>query len=172
MSTSQDSKDQELRDLYERYASLVFRRCLSILHSDDEAWDATQDVFMKLMAFLPKIRNRSAIYSWLLSTSTNLCISMLRRKKGVEFDECFHSIENDRLSEDKRLILREIITKLFLPWDKKIRDVVIFSYIDEYSQKEIAQLTGLGESTIRKYLTRFKREARYAYNDAREAINA
>jgi RNA polymerase sigma factor (sigma-70 family) len=164
--------NKELHDLYERYASLVFRRCKYILHSDDEAWDATQDVFMKLMDHLPKIENRSAIYSWLLSTSTNLCISMLRRKKGEEFDECLHSKENKQASVEKRLMLMEIIKKLFLPWDKKIRDVVIYSYIDEYSQKEISQLTGLGESTIRKYLTRFKREARYAYSDAKETFNA
>ena len=164
--------NQEFRGLYEQYASLVFRRCKNILHSDDDAWDATQDVFIKLMAHLPEIENRSAIYSWLLSTSTNLCISLLRRKKGIEFDECIHSNGNDHPSIDNRLILREIIMKLFLPWDKKIRDIVIYSYIDEYSQKEIAQLTGMGESTIRKYLTRFKREARYAYGDAKEAINA
>jgi RNA polymerase sigma-70 factor, ECF subfamily len=164
--------DQELRDLYERYTPLVHRRCKQFLHSDDEAWDATQDVFIKLMKHLPNIENRSAIYSWLLSTSTNLCISMLRRKKGEEFDECFHSDGTGGLSQEKRFVLREIITKLFLPWDKKIRDVVILSYVDEYSQKEISQLTGLGESTIRKYLTRFKRESRQAFGDPKEAFNA
>ena len=172
MAGSNRGTEQELRSLYERYASLVHSRCRSILHSDDEAWDATQDVFMKLMSHLTNIENRSAVYSWLLSTSTNLCISMLRRKKGEEFDECIHSGGNNHLSGEKRLILREIITKLFLPWDKKIREIVIYSYIDEYSQKEIAQLMGMGESTIRKYLTRFKREARCALSDAKEAFNA
>ena len=172
MNVNPANTDQEIRDLYERYGSLVHRRCKNILKSEDDAWDATQEVFIKLMTFLPKIQNRSAIYSWLLSTSTNLCISMLRRKKGAEFDECIHSNETNCLSEGKRLILKEIITKLFLPWDKKIRQIVLYSYIDEYSQKEIAQLMGLGESTIRKYLTRFKREARYAFSDAKEAFNA
>ena len=171
MSMTQEN-NEEFQDLYERYASLVFRRCKYILHSDDEAWDATQDVFIKLMTYLPKIENRSAIYSWLLSTSTNLCISMLRRKKGEQFDECIHSGDKDDLSQEKRYILREVIKKVFLPWDKKIRDVVIYSYIDEYSQKEISQLTGLGESTIRKYLTRFKREARGAFGNVKEVFNA
>ena len=171
MSMTQEN-NEEFQELYKRYASLVFRRCKYILHSDDEAWDATQDVFMKLMSHLTNIENRSAIYSWLLSTSTNLCISQLRRKKGEEFDECVHSGESNHLSSEKRLILREIITKLFMPWDKKIRDIVIYSYIDEYSQKEISQLTGLGESTIRKYLTRFKRETRGAFGNVKEVFNA
>jgi RNA polymerase sigma-70 factor, ECF subfamily len=172
MSPNQENTDKELRDLYERYAPLVHRRCRSFLHSEDDAWDATQEVFIKLMNALPTIQNRSAIYSWLLSTSTNLCISMLRRKRGEEFDEAVHSDETGRMSEGKRLMLKEIIKSLFLPWDKKVRQVVIYSYIDEYSQKEISQLMGIGESTIRKYLTRFKREARYAAHDAKEAFNA
>lgn len=162
----------ELSDLYERYASLVHRRCKYILQSDDEAWDATQDVFMKLMSQLPKIENRSAIYSWLLSTSTNQCISILRKKRGVAFDECVHSDGARDLSQEKQYILREILTKLFLPWDKKVRDVVLYSYIDEYSQKEISQMTGLGESTIRKYLTRFKRESCRSFGNVKEAFNA
>jgi RNA polymerase sigma-70 factor (ECF subfamily) len=171
MSENQGTTDKEIRDLYERYGALVHRRCSSILKSDDDAWDATQEVFMKLMNALPKIQSRSAIYSWLLSTSTNQCISMLRRKKGEQFDECFHSGENG-VPEGKRLILKEIIRKLFLPWDKKVRQILMYSYVDEYSQKEISQLMGLGESTIRKYLTRFKREARNSFNDAKEAFNA
>ena len=172
MRETQENTDRELRDLYERYGPLVHRRCRYILHSDDDAWDATQEVFMKLMAFLPRIQNRAAIYSWLLSTSTNLCISKLRRKKGEEFDEAFHSGEERCMPEEKRLILKEVLSKLFLPWDKKVRQIFMYSYIDEYSQKEISQLMGIGESTIRKYLTRFKREARYALDDAREALNA
>jgi RNA polymerase sigma-70 factor (ECF subfamily) len=169
---SMTQKNDELRDLYERYAPLVHRRCTYILHSDDEAWDATQDVFMKLMSHLPNIENRSAIYSWLLTTSTNMCISRLRRKKETEFDEGIHSDGTNDLSQEKRFIIREIIKKVFLPWDKKVRDVVVYSYIDEYSQKEISQLTGLGESTIRKYLTRFKRETRGAFGNVKEVFNA
>jgi RNA polymerase sigma-70 factor, ECF subfamily len=172
--TENTTNNQELKDLYERYASLVHRRCKYILHSEDDAWDATQEVFIKLMASLNSIRNRGSVYSWLLSTSTNLCISMLRKKTGEEFDETVHAGENNpsKMSAEKRVIFKEIITKLFKPWDKKIRDVVIYSYIDDYSQKEISALTGLGESTIRKYLLRFKRGVQYAYSDAKEVIDA
>jgi RNA polymerase sigma factor (sigma-70 family) len=172
--TGNTNNNKELSELYERYASLVYRRCRFILHSDDDAWDATQEVFIKLMASLSTIQNRAAVYSWLLSTSTNLCISMLRRKKGEEFDETFHSFEGQKseMSAEKRLLFKEIISTLLRPWDKKVRDVLIYSYIDEYSQKEISELMGIGESTIRKYLTRFKRGVRYAYSDAKEVIDA
>ena len=128
------------------------------LKSSDEAWDATQEIFIKLMKALPGIENKQAIYSWLLSTTNNYCISQLRKKKGQEFDENIHS-GNNSLPQERRLFIKEILNRLLGPWDEKTREIVIFTYIDGYKQQEIATLTGMGESTIRKYLTRFRRKS-------------
>ena len=162
MGTMSRETEKELRSLYERYASLVHARCRSILHSQDEAWDATQDVFMKLYNALPAINKKESIYSWLLSASTNHCISLLRKRKTVDFDEEIHSAGGsgtDAPEQEKNLLLKEVLGRFFAPWDRKTCEVVMYAYFDGYKQEEIAKLTGLGESTIRKYLTRFKRKA-------------
>ena len=99
-----DETKQTIRDLYERYSSLVFRHCRFILHSDDEAWDATQEVFLKLIAGLSGIKKHTSTYSWLLSVSTNHCISMLRRKKSEEFDENIHGTESTHAFQDRRFL--------------------------------------------------------------------
>jgi len=153
--------EKELRVLYERYASLVHARCRSILRSQDDAWDATQEVFMKLLNALPAIENKNAIYSWLLSTSTNHCFSLLRRRKSVSFNEEIHSAGSaDQVPhQEKELLLKEVLRRFLSPWDRKIREVVMYAYFDGYKQEEIVLLTGLGASTIRKYLTRFKRKS-------------
>lgn len=151
--------DREIRDLYERYAPLVHSRCLRFLKSDDEAWDATQDVFMKLIDSLATIQKKESIYSWLLSTSTNYCISQLRKKKGVSFEEEMHSSELKGLPQEKWMVVKEVMEHFLNPWDQKIRDVIIYTYFDGYKQEEIAELTGMGESTIRRHLTNFKRKS-------------
>ena len=148
----------ELGDLYKRYASVVHSRCVSVLKSEDDAWDATQEVFMKLNRALPKIRNKKAILYWLMSTSTNHCISVLRRKKTVEFDENIHRVGEGGIPvQEKKMAMKELFRHYFLPWNKKTQQVLFYTYIDGYKQQEIAKLTGLGESTIRKYLTNFRR---------------
>jgi RNA polymerase sigma-70 factor, ECF subfamily len=152
--------EKELRGLYERYASLVHSRCRSILRSEDEAWDATQEVFMKLNNALPSIQNREVIYSWLLSTSTNHCISELRRRRSVSFNEEIHSGGGEQAPRQEREVLfKEVMRRFLAPWDRKVREVVMYAYFDGYKQEEIVELTGLGASTIRKYLTRFKRKS-------------
>jgi RNA polymerase sigma-70 factor, ECF subfamily len=153
--------EKELRALYERYASLVHARCRSILHSEDEAWDATQEIFLKLHQALPTIQKKESLYSWLLSASTNYCISQLRKRRSVDFDEEIHSIAAgfETPHQERSLLLKEVLERFFAPWDRMTREVVMYAYFDGYKQEEIAKLTGLGESTIRKYLTRFKRKS-------------
>jgi RNA polymerase sigma factor (sigma-70 family) len=152
--------ENEVRDLYERYASMVFRRCRKFLKSEDDAWDATQEVFMKLMRSLGTITKKDSIYSWLLSASTNHCISMLRKRRHESFDEEFHGpAEQDGLSQERRMLLDEITRHFLVPWDEKIRQIIIYTYIDGYRQEEIAKLTGMGESTIRRHLTNFRRQS-------------
>jgi RNA polymerase sigma-70 factor (ECF subfamily) len=154
-------RERELRELYERYASLVHARCRSILRSEDEAWDATQEVFMKLHNALPSIKNKGVVYSWLLSTSTNHCISELRRRRSVSFNEEFHRAPDadGAPHQEREVLLKEVLRHFLAPWDKKVREVVMYAYFDGYKQDEIVRITGLGASTIRKYLTRFKRKS-------------
>ncbi len=155
--SSRDSS--ELRDIYVRYASIVHARCRSILKSEDDAWDATQEVFIKLQKALPQVRNKGSIYYWLMSASTNHCISQLRKRKLEEFDEAIHSSSQKSgvPPQERKLAMKELLGRYLLPWDKKVREVIYYTYIDGYKQEEIAKLTGLGESTVRKYLTRFRR---------------
>lgn len=153
--------EKEVKILYERYASMVFRRCNMFLKSEDEAWDATQEVFMKLMRSLDTIRKKDSIYSWLLSAGTNYCISQLRKKRHESFNEEYHGDPGSPsgLPQERRMVLDEIMRHFLSPWDEKTRQVVIYTYFDGYRQEEIARLTGLGESTIRRYLTRFRRQS-------------
>jgi DNA-directed RNA polymerase specialized sigma24 family protein len=86
---------------------------------------------------------------------------MLRRRKSVSFNEEIHSVSrSDQVPhQEKELLLKEVLHRFLSPWDRKVREVVMYAYFDGYKQEEIVRLTGLGASTIRKYLTRFKRKA-------------
>src|SRR5690554_7932380 len=97
---------QEIRSLYERYASMVHIRCRSFLKSEDDAWDATQEIFMKLLYALPNIQKKESIYSWLISTATNHCISVLRKKKHLMFNEEYHGVKDGSFPQEKNKIGR------------------------------------------------------------------
>jgi RNA polymerase sigma-70 factor (ECF subfamily) len=150
-----DSPD--FRGIYERYASVVHARCRSILKSDDDAWDAVQEIFMKLHKSLDEIKNKDSIYCWLMSASTNYCISALRRRKHEEFNEDYHSSAEGTAPQERALNVKRAISKYLMPWDKKVREAVWYACVDGYTSDETAKLTGLGESTVRKYISEFRK---------------
>lgn len=45
--------------LYDRYSGKIFAKCLSLLKSESEAQDATQDVLMKILLNLSKFGGKS-----------------------------------------------------------------------------------------------------------------
>lgn len=152
--------EKNLKTIYDQYASVIHSRCLYILKSEEEAWDITQEVFIKLIKSYDTIKNKRALLAWLLRTGTNMCISHLRKNRGISFNEEYHGDEKKSLSHDKRTINKRIIDLLLKPLGKKTKEILFYLYIDGYTQEEVAELTGMGQSTIRKYLTRFRQKAR------------
>ena len=155
---NQWDEEWDISGLYSKYASLVHGRCLKILWSEDEAWDATQEIFMKLMQSIDKIKKTDSLYYWLQRTTTNHCISILRKKRGVAFDEAYHVRGDNESNPEREMWIKDLTEKIFKPWNKATQEIVIYTYIDGYTQAEISQMMGIGESTIRKYLTKFRRK--------------
>ncbi len=160
MGDESDRSRQQV--LYEKYAPVIYRRCLRFLHSKEEAQDATSEVFLKLLEHWESVENRESALFWIHRTTTNHCISLWRRKKfqGPDNEEGW---EDSPLHADdsmeKVIILRDILKKLMFPWNKTVREIIMYTYWDGYTQEEISTLTGMAPSTIRKYLTRFRRQA-------------
>lgn len=149
------------RELYEKYAPVIHRRCLRYLRSREEAQDATSEVFLKLLDNWESLRNGDSILHWIHRVTTNHCISQWRRKKfqaqddeGVWEDDSRHADD----SSERRIILRDMLEKIMFPWNKVTREIVMYTYWDGYSQEEISSLMGIATSTIRKHLTKVRRQ--------------
>ena len=173
MGRDEDRARQQ--ELYEKYASVIFRRCQRYLHSKEEAQDATSDIFLKLLEHWDSVQNRESALFWIHRTTTNHCITLWRRKKFLGPDN-EDGWENSPLHADdsveKRIILRDILNKLLFPWNKKVREIIMYTYWDGYTQDEISSLTGIAPSTIRKYLTKFRRQAPYFGGPAAQSSHA
>ncbi len=62
MSSMDPGKSKEL---YERYGFLIYSRCIRILRSEDDAKDAMQDVFLKLLGNMNKFKDNEHIIPWI-----------------------------------------------------------------------------------------------------------
>jgi RNA polymerase sigma factor (sigma-70 family) len=83
----------QVGELYDRYAHVIFLRARGILGSDEEAHDAVQETFAKVIKNWEQFRGESSPLTWMYRISTNLCLNRLRNKKGHERKHAAHPEE-------------------------------------------------------------------------------
>ncbi|HUI91214.1 MAG TPA: sigma-70 family RNA polymerase sigma factor [Chitinivibrionales bacterium] len=152
---NQDPGTVPAQELYEKYGFLIHRICLRILGSEDDAKDALQAVFLKLLQQYAGIRDKERTVPWIFNTAKHHCFNMLRANKkfvdGIEPDDIAEVKDEGDCFEK-----RNLIKMIFMNQSRKVRDAVYYTYVEEFDQREIQKITGQSPATIRRNLIKFK----------------
>lgn len=74
--------DQEaFEQLVRSYDQQVLRMAFNLLHSQEDARDIYQEVFLRVYRNLPKFRFDCAFSTWLYRIVANLCLDQIRKRK-------------------------------------------------------------------------------------------
>jgi RNA polymerase sigma factor (sigma-70 family) len=144
------------KQLYEQYGFLIYRTCLRILHSEEDAQDALQEVFVKLLEHFSAIKDPERVVPWIFTAAKNHCFNLLRYRKKFDSSAIIDEVRSAENFENQ-IEAREIINRTMRHHGKKVRDAVYFSYVEQFDQREIHKLTGQSPATIRRNLSRFKK---------------
>lgn len=150
--------------LYHRYATKIYSKCIAMLKNEEQAADATQDIFMKIFLNLSKFGEKSKFSTWVYSITYNYCIDFIRRNKklsNIFSDEIENMPEIEDEVIDKELLEIEIdvlykVLKELPPGDEA---VLLMKYRDDMQIKEIAEILDKTESAIKMKLKRAKLKA-------------
>ncbi|MBN1307126.1 MAG: sigma-70 family RNA polymerase sigma factor [Chitinispirillaceae bacterium] len=145
----------EIDRLYRTYGFIIYGRCIRLLGCRDEARDATQVVFMKLLRAYETIQDKERVVPWIFRTAQNHCFNLLRDRKkfvyGVEPDELV-----DQRNDGDGFTKKDLIEQVMKRFNRAVREAVYYSYVEEFDQREIQKLTGQSPATIRRNLKRFR----------------
>lgn len=89
-------------ELYKRYNQRVFLYCNKLLKNRDNAFDVTQDLFIKISDKLVNLKEPVTFTKWIFRIAHNDCIDFLRssnKTRSVELNELHDSPEEDRKAE-------------------------------------------------------------------------
>jgi RNA polymerase sigma factor (sigma-70 family) len=143
----------DVEALTRRYGPMVLRRCRRLLRDEDEALDACQDVFVRLLEHGGRLDARYPS-SLLYRMATNLCLNRIRdgkrRPAGAEDDVLLRiaSAEEPGAGSDARLLL----DRLFGRQPESTRTMAVLHYVDGLTLEQVAAETGLSVSGVRKRL--------------------
>lgn len=146
MSKKHNKSENEIKELVETYTSLVFRVSYCILGNRDDAEDAVQDTFLKYLTKAPEFESEEHRKAWLIRVATNISKNMMLfrlRKETVNIED----VKNIGICENDYETFELIMS---LP--SKYKVVMTLYYIEGYKSKEIAEIIGIKEETVRKRL--------------------
>jgi len=164
--------------LYKKYHSTVLQVARKLMLNEQDAEDAVQEVFTRVMDKIGQFRYEASFSSWLRVLATNVCRDMLR-KKGRHPTESYEDLFADgqvtakasSISQDEELIMKELLENL----QEKIRllkkqhqRLIILRYIDGLSYRKIAELMGCSQSQVKSRLHQARKRLRRVCQSLRE----
>jgi len=151
-------------ELWNRYSRLIFGLCLNLLKSREEATDAVNGIFEKLM----KTNSPDKIlfvHTWIYTFSKNHCLQILRKKqrRHILFD-AFTADRETTACFDEKTFEYEALRSAVSALSEQQKTCIRLFYFNEYSYQEISDETGWATSQIKSYLQNGKRNLKLALN--------
>ncbi|WP_342477709.1 RNA polymerase sigma factor [Paenibacillus sp. FSL H7-0350] len=134
---------------YEQYADMLYRIALVHLGSRQDAEEATQDTFIKLMEKAPLFKDDEHQKAWLIRVITNHCKNLLGRgwrKREVKLE----GVEPVTADNPEELAVMQLV--LALP--VKYKAVIHLYYYEDYPVQEISRILQISESAVKMRLQR------------------
>ncbi len=157
--------DNAFRYLVAKHQRLVLHVVGRIVKQQEDVEDICQEVFFKVFRKLGKFRGESRLSTWIATIAYNTSISHIRRYERVselpeDVDDRLMQGNSDNWQAAKMVekgeakkILLEMIEKLPVQY----RTVLTLFHLEEFSYKEVEEITGMPEGTIKSYLSRARK---------------
>lgn len=171
----QEGNRDAFNDLVEKYQNQVINIAYSMLSDREDAFDAAQEVFVKIYRNIGGFKGKSSLSTWIYRIVSNVCNDMLRKRqrnmnvisistamqedddsKDMEITDTAPTPEEYlELSEQQRLV-RIAISEL----SAEYREIVTFSDIEQLSYEEISQILKCPVGTVKSRLSRARNALR------------
>ena len=153
---------QAFKFLVKKYERLVFHIAGRLIGRQDDLEDLCQDVFVKVFKKLPSFRSDSKLSTWIATIAYREALNHINKKKIVteefkleilplDYESCSKiNPENISIKEEQKQLLLKSIRCL----PEKYKTILNMFYLEEFSIKEIEEITNMPEGTIKNYIFR------------------
>lgn len=148
--------------------NLLYKICNSYCPNPGNRQDLEQEILLQLWKNIKSFDGRVKISTWIYKIALNTAISNFRLDckrvdQPIEIDFSFFSLpefEYDSEFDEKLQLLHKLIDGM-----SKFDKALLFLYLDNYRQKEIAEILGITESNVATKVNRIKRNLREKFSN-------
>jgi len=153
--------NKAFEELVEMYQKRVYMIAYGILKNEADAYDATQDVFLKVFKYIKNFNEKSSLYTWMYRITRNVSIDIYRKRRkanSVEYGEQYknESIYTDNvhhkvISPVEQVEKKELSKKMATAMDKLSDDHRLILQLREFEgmdYKDIADSLEISKGTV------------------------
>lgn len=160
-------------ELVLKYQQRVYNLTLRMTGNEEDAFDLSQEAFLKAWKGLETFHFESAFSTWLYRLTSNACLDFLRAQKRrrtvsltaedddgeeiqIEITDPAPNPEQAALAAEDRRMLASALNAL----DDEAREIITLRVIDDLSYDRIAEVLGIREGTVKSRLSRAREKLR------------
>ena len=161
---AQNGEEAAITALYETFQGDIYYHILKNVDNDSElAADLTQETFIEILETIGDLKEPAAFVTWSQRIAYHKCTAYFRKRREILADEdadghtVFDTMVEDRTDfipgealdkEDLKRAIQGIIDQL----PPEQRSAIMLRYFNEISVKEIADIQGVSEGTVKSRL--------------------
>lgn len=160
LSGERDAFDMLIR----KYQGIIYNYIFKITLNKEDTEDILQEVFIKAYKNLYRLENKERFYSWLFKIAVNTMNTSFKSKKQGTFVEESEMLDikcNVKDTPEERLQIKEenleLLKKLSV-LNEEERNAIVLKYVQGFSYKEVGEILGIKEETIKTKLHRAKKK--------------
>src|SRR5262249_6683422 len=142
-----------MRTLYARHRVTIYRWLLRLVGDQTLGEDLLSDVFLDVWRKAASYEGRSSVSTWLLAIARHKALSSRRRRTDMELDKelaptVVDPADNPELvlqKKNREDLLRHCLARL----SPQHSEVIDLAYYHGKSIKEIAEIVGINEATVK-----------------------
>ena len=139
---------RDITEIYTKYVDTVYRIALMLLNNVQDAEDATQSAFIKLMTSDKAFESDEHIKAWLIVTTRNICRNILKSWWRIKRVDIENTAEQAAPTEPLDSEVWGYVSSL----SEKHKILVYLHYYEGYKTDEISKMLGINHATVRTRL--------------------
>jgi RNA polymerase sigma-70 factor (ECF subfamily) len=182
-AAADEGSERAFAALHSRYRERIYSLAFTYLGNPDEAEDVTQEVFVRAYRAMGSFKGQSQFFTWLYRIALNCCKDWVKQAHYVRCDRrddlwwsgCpegsslfgrVSKVEQSVERREARALLEQALAKL----SPEFREALVLREVDGLSYREIGQVLGCSEGTVKSRIFRSRFQMRRILQAVRSSL--
>lgn len=184
LKLAKDGNISAFEKLIYQHQKSVYNMAFSMLGNREDAYDAAQEVFIRVFKSLPGFREQASFSTWVYRITKNVCLDEIRKNKKrntVSIDRetdygdgpVKMQIEDSGPTPDESAERNELVKKVqegIAKLPEQHRLIIIMRDIQNLSYEEIAGILKCPEGTVKSRINRARTALREIIENGKELL--